>query len=119
MDTTYRSPKANAFVERWVRTVREECLDRLLIISERHVRGVLIEYTESYNHRRSHQGIDQRILIALTERRMGTSGPVHYRDVLGGIIHDYYRSDIRVSRTRTRFTGFRLLPTASMRLLSV
>ena len=91
--TPYRSPKANAIAERWVRTVREECLDHMLIISERHLRRVLAEYVEYYNHRRAHQGIGQRVPIPLAERRLATSGRVHCRDVLGGVIHDYYRAD--------------------------
>ena len=61
--TPYRSPKANAFAERWVRTVREECLDRLLIVSEGHLRQVLLEYMEYYNRRRPHQGIGQCIPV--------------------------------------------------------
>lgn len=49
------SPCANAYAERWVRTVREECLDHLLILGERHLRRVLTEYIEYYNHRRAHR----------------------------------------------------------------
>lgn len=94
--TPYRSPKANAFAERWVRTVREECLDRLLILSESHLRRVLTDYAEYYNHRRTHQGIGQRIPIPLAEKRAArpaTSEFVWRREVLGGIIHDYYHGD--------------------------
>lgn len=90
--TPYRSPKANAFAERWVRTVREECLDQLLIISEAHLRRVLIDYVRYYNHRRAHQGIGQQIPIRLEEKRATMSEPVCRRDVLGGIIHDYYQA---------------------------
>lgn len=88
--TPYRCPKANAFAERWVRTVRQECVDHLLIISQDHLRRVLLEYVNYYNHRRAHQGIGQRMPIPPTERQVATSGPVQCRDVLGGIIHDYY-----------------------------
>ena len=103
--TPYRSPKANAFAERWVRTVREECLDHLLIISEGHLRRVLTEYVEYYNRRRPHQGIGQRVPIPLPDKRIvstasaastpsvSTRDPVRCRDVLGGILHDYYRAD--------------------------
>jgi transposase InsO family protein len=61
--TPYRCPKANAFAERWVRTVREECLDRLLIVGEGHLERVLSEYVRFYNQRRPHQGIGQRIPV--------------------------------------------------------
>jgi putative transposase len=91
--TPYRCPKANAFAERWVRTMREECLDRLLIVSEAHLRRVLLEYIEYYNQRRPHQGIGQRTPIPSAERRAAmpaVCSTVRCRDVLGGIIHDYY-----------------------------
>lgn len=58
--TPFRAPKANAYAERWVRSVREECLDRLLIINEGHLRRVVGEYTDYYNEARPHQGINQR-----------------------------------------------------------
>lgn len=94
--TPYRSPKANAIAERWVRTVREECLDQVLIISEGHLRRVLAEYVRYYNQRRPHQGIGQRIPIPLLVKSVPTPAaryPVCRRDVLGGFIHDCYRAD--------------------------
>jgi putative transposase len=59
----YRAPNCNAFAERWVRTVREECLDKLLIINEVHLRRVMKEYIIHYNRIRPHQGIDQQTPI--------------------------------------------------------
>jgi transposase InsO family protein len=88
--TPYRSPKANAYAERWVRTVREECLDNILIMGEGHLKRVLSEYIDYYNQRRPHQGIGQRIPTPLAEERVTAQGPVCRRDVLGGIVHDYY-----------------------------
>jgi putative transposase len=91
--TPYRCPKANAFAERWIRTVREECLDLLLILSEAHVRRVLREYVEYYNGRRPHQGIGQRIpvpLVPLTQEQRVEGATPSRREVLGGVIHDYY-----------------------------
>ena len=85
----YRAPRANAFAERWVRSVRGECLDRILIVNERHLHRVLKEYIEYYNQARPHQGIGQQIPISGPER--STVGPIHRRNVLGGIIHDYFR----------------------------
>jgi hypothetical protein len=87
--TPYRTPVANAFAERWVRSVREECLDRLLILGDAHLRRVMQEYIEYYNHARSHQGIEQRCPIPIERGRK--EGPVKCRDVLGGVIHDYQR----------------------------
>ena len=59
--TPYRTPNANAYAERWVRSVREECLDHLLIINEQHLHHVLREYSQYYNQARPHQGIAQQI----------------------------------------------------------
>ncbi len=87
--TPYRAPRANAFAERWVRSVREECLDRLLILGEGHLRRVMGEYAAYYNGRRPHQGVEQRSPIPIEHAHK--EGPVRCRDVLGGIIHDYYR----------------------------
>jgi transposase InsO family protein len=88
--TPVRAPNANAYAERWVRTVREECLDHLLILSQAHLRRVLKRYVEYYNEARPHQGIAQRIPVA-PEQSPG-SGAVAHRKVLGGIINDYYRA---------------------------
>ena len=97
--TPYRAPKANAFAERWVRSAREECLDHLLIISESHLRRVLTEYVGYYNSARPHQGIGQRIPVPnlVTDKRVDTGDAVHHRDVLGGIIHDYYRAESKAA----------------------
>ena len=86
--TPFRAPKANAFAERWVRSVREECLDQVIIVNERHLHHVLNDYVAYFNHARPHQGIGQRIPAG--DKRCG-DGPIQCRDVLGGIIHDYYR----------------------------
>jgi putative transposase len=59
--TPPRAPKANAFAERWVRTVRTECLDWLLIWNRRHLENVLAAYVEHYNTARPHRGINERV----------------------------------------------------------
>ena len=87
--TPYHAPKANAFAERWVRSVREECLDQILVVNEKHLGNVLREYTDYYNHSRPHQGIHQHFPVPSPGRI--SEGPIRRRDVLGGIIHDYYR----------------------------
>ena len=56
----YRAPTANAYAERWVRSVRTECLDHLLIAGERHLRRVLTEYVAHYNQAHPHQGLTSR-----------------------------------------------------------
>ena len=71
-----------------MRSVGEECLDKLFIVNERHLRRVLTEYLGYYNTRRPHQGLDQDSPLGLT---VSTEGSIRYRNVLGGIIRDYYR----------------------------
>jgi putative transposase len=85
----YPAPNANSVAERWVRTVRSECLDKLLILNEAHLRRVLNEFLAYYNTRRPHQGLAQQSPI---ERpKPGTKGLIQKRKVLGGIINDYFR----------------------------
>jgi hypothetical protein len=87
--TPVRAPRANAFAERWVRTVREDCLDHLLMISRAHPEQVLSEYVQHYNEARPHRGLKLVAPNPRSEpRRIGT---VIRRDVLGGIIREYER----------------------------
>jgi transposase InsO family protein len=86
--TPYHAPKANAVAERWVRSVREECLDLLLILNQRHLRRIVAAYVHYYNTARPHQGLNQRAPLPIPPIQ---TGPVACRDVLGGVIHDYYR----------------------------
>ena len=85
----YRAPNANAFAERWVRTVRNECLNKLLIINQVHLRRVMRDYVEFFNTARPHQGLEQQIPVPKANGQ--GHGPVRCRNILGGIIHDYYR----------------------------
>ena len=83
------TPAANAYAERIIRSVREECLDKLLIFIQAHLRRVMRDYIEFFNTARPHQGIEQQIPISQTSHQ--ADGPVCCRNVFGGIIHDYYR----------------------------
>jgi transposase InsO family protein len=89
--TPIRSPCANAHAERWVRTVREECLDWMLVLGRNHLEAVLRDYVRHYNEHRPHRGLR---LEAPAPVSAVTSAPpslsdVGRRDVLGGIIHEY------------------------------
>ena len=86
IQTPYQAPKANAFAERWIRTVRAAWLDRLLMVREAHLRRVLREYIAYYNQARPQQGSGQRCPGSGAHRP--ANGPVRCRDVLGGIIHE-------------------------------
>ena len=88
--TPFRAPNANALAERWVRTVRTECLDHLLIINTAHLRRVLNEFLQYYNTRRPHQGLQQQ--SPLPRSQPPPDGPVQRRLVLGGLINDYFHT---------------------------
>jgi hypothetical protein len=76
-------------MEWWIRSAREECQGKVLIINEAHLRRVMRAYVEFFNSAGSHQGLDQQVPIPKTSEQ--GNGSVHCRNVLGGIIHDYYR----------------------------
>src|SRR5688572_7256937 len=71
--TPFRAPKANAVAERWVRSIRQEWLDHLLILNQRHLFSVLKEYTTCYNATRPHQGINQQAPFRSPGNRAATS----------------------------------------------
>jgi hypothetical protein len=80
---------ANAFAERWVRTICEECLDKLSILNEGHLGRTLRTYVDYYNRRRPHPGIGQQ--TPLPDCDPLRTGRIDRRDILGGILHDYDR----------------------------
>ncbi len=88
--TPFRAPRANAYAERWVRSVREECLDRVIILNQAHLKYVLRDYAHYFNTMRPHQGIAQKIPDPPVT--VSTGGLVKRRDLLGGVLHDYYRT---------------------------
>jgi putative transposase len=88
--TPVRAPRANAYAERWVGTVRREALDRMLIFGGRHLVSVLAEYAEHYNVHRPHRALGQVPPLGLGESAVVVSaGRVVRRDRLGGLIHEY------------------------------
>ncbi len=84
------APKANAICERFIRSVRRECLDRLFLLGEKPVRRVMQAYVAYFNHERPHQGLGQR----MPERPLASDSPptdvnVMSRPILGGLHHAY------------------------------
>jgi putative transposase len=89
--TLVRSPRANAYAERWVRTMRTECLDRTLILGRGNLQRVLREYVGHYNQQRPHRGIDLGVPSpASTIKIPPPSVNIVRHDVLGGLIHEYH-----------------------------
>jgi hypothetical protein len=87
--------RRNAFAERWVRTVRTECLDWVLICNRRHLERVLTAYVDHYNMGRPHRGIDLNMPVTSTEPPLVSIEQlrrVEWTDVLGGLIHEYRRA---------------------------
>jgi putative transposase len=90
--TPVRAPRANAIAERFVRTVRSECLDWLLILNRRHLDRVLRVYVDHYNTQRPHRGVGLRPPDPTNLGATPTMGEVRRHDRLGGLIHEYTRA---------------------------
>jgi putative transposase len=89
--TPVRSPRANAYAERFVRTIRSECLNHLLVVSRRHLESVLDEYVRHYNQARPHRGLQLAQPIPRPDIAVG-NGSITRSDVQGGIVHEYDRA---------------------------
>jgi len=89
IETPIRAPKANAFAERWVETLRRGCLDHLLILGHRHLEVVLQTYVGHYNAARPHRGIGLDCPDGRPSLSTPTATIVWRRDLLGGLIHEY------------------------------
>jgi len=91
--TPIRAPKANAYAERWVQTVRAECLDWTLVLGRRHLLRLLRAYVRHYNQQRPHRGLALAV-PEVREQGWGSMpirpGEVRRRDLLGGLIHEYH-----------------------------
>jgi putative transposase len=88
--TSHRAPNCNAYAERFVRSIKDECLDRIIPMGERHFRRAVAEYVEHYHRERNHQGLDNR-LIADTPTSDRT-GRVRRRPRLCGLLNFYERA---------------------------
>jgi putative transposase len=87
-----RAPKSNAYAERWIRTVRTECLDWTLIFSRRHLEQVLTEYIAYYNTARPNRGINLEVPVPPMPPWLATTTRLRHverNDMLGGLIHEY------------------------------
>ena len=87
-----RTPRANCYAERWIRTARAECTDRMLIYGEQHLRSVLGQYAVHYNGHRPHQSRQQRPPGRDDQAGVPLDLPVQRRKVLGGLINEYHQA---------------------------
>ena len=90
--TPVRSPRANSFAERYVGTLRRECLDHLLIYGERHLRRILAEYARHYNEHRPHQSREQRPPLHEPGQAVDVTARIRRRQVVHGLISEYRRA---------------------------
>lgn len=86
----YRSPNLNAFAERWVQSLKYECLNHFMIFGESHLRYLIDEYVAHYHHERPHQGLGNKP-ISTSARNAGANGSIRCRERLGGLLKHYFR----------------------------
>jgi transposase InsO family protein len=89
VQTPYQAPNANAYAERFVRSIKEECLDRIIPIGEGHFRRAVREFVAHYHRERNHQGLENALIEAAP---MSGSGRVHRQSRLGGLLNFYKRA---------------------------
>ena len=85
------SPNLNAYAERFVLSIRGECLDRFVPLSERHLRTAVTEYVVHYHTERNHQGLGNELITPLPASA-NDAGPIVSRERLGGILNYYCRA---------------------------
>src|SRR5215203_5980444 len=90
VQTPYRAPNANAYAERFVRSTKEECLNRLIPCGERHHRRAIAEFVAHYHRERNHQGLDNELIES--EPAAGRVGRVRRHQRLGGLLNYYARA---------------------------
>jgi transposase InsO family protein len=88
--TPLRAPNCNAYAERFVRSIKEECLDRVIPLGERHLCRTIAEFVAHYHGERNHQGIGNELIRPL--QRANGHGPVRRRQRIGGLLNYYYRA---------------------------
>ncbi len=88
--TPFRAPNCNAYAERFVRSIKEECLERMILLGERHLRRTIREFVAHYHAQRNHQGIGNELIQPLV--RAAGQGPVGSRQRIGGMLNYYYRA---------------------------
>jgi transposase InsO family protein len=84
-----RSPNLNAYAERWVRSVKEECLSRLILFGEASLRYALAQYVAHFHHEWNHQGKGNVILFPVVSPDIERQGPIKCRERLGGLLKYY------------------------------
>jgi putative transposase len=90
VQTPFQAPNANAYAERFVRSIKDECLNRTIPFGERHLRRTIAAFIEHYHRERNHQGLNNELIDPVLSN--GNSGGVRRRERLGGLLNYYYRA---------------------------
>ena len=90
VSTPYCAPNCNAHAERFVRSIKDECLDRMVFLGEAHLRRTLAAFAAHYHTERNHQGIHDRLIIPAPTGP--PTGAIRCRPRLGGLLRYYYRA---------------------------
>jgi transposase InsO family protein len=90
VQTPYRAPNANVYAERFVRSIKEECLNRLIPFGEHHHRRAVAEFVAHYHHERNHQGLDNQLIEGQPAKPC--VGRVSRHQRLGGLLNYYARA---------------------------
>ena len=90
VQTPFRAPNCNAYAERFVRAIKEECLDKVILLGERHLRRTVSEFVAHYHGERNRQGLGNELIDRLQQQP--ACGLVRRRQRLGGILSFYYRA---------------------------
>src|SRR5262249_1942387 len=98
----------NAYAERFVRTIKESCLDRIILVGDASLRRAVCEFADHYHHERNHQGLDNRLIAPLAEQ-VNHEGHIVCRARLGGLLK-YYQRAAALTRLIALFN--KLLPPA-------
>ena len=85
-----RSPNLNAYAERFVRTIKESCLDRMILVGEGSLRRAVAEFIEHYHRERNHQGLGNQLIVSVPARAIGDER-ILSRERLGGLLKYYHR----------------------------
>jgi putative transposase len=90
VQTPYAAPNCNAYAERFVRSVKEGCLNRLVMLGEAHLRRTRVAFTEHSHRERNHQGLQDRLIMPMPAEP--PHSPIRCRARLGGLLRYYYRA---------------------------
>jgi putative transposase len=86
-----QSPNLNAYAERFVRSIKYECLNKMVLLGENHLRTVVRDYVAHYHRERNHQGLDNELIVP-ARRSSRSEGGIQCRERLGGMLRYYHRA---------------------------